>query len=250
MTLWPFPHIDKHNTYAITFLESVIVKIQSPMEKESYQSFSNFIKESFGMDVSQERYNLINADPVRLRNNDRSVVVKFNGEGMEFSISGKGYHNFQNSAMPLINLFRQYIEEIETFVKQISIETIDVWPFPTETVVNASVAAAAFFSKDLIKTLGDPKIIQGKEFNRNNHDSMIIKYGFVKQSPDNPQQPDRLILDEMAIHDREISASALSEVAMRLNDWLYDAFHWAVSDNVLQVMTTPEIYEKVTTEHN
>lgn len=243
----PFQHYSHHHTYGLTFLESVVIKLRYDGGNGSYDSFKRFVEGSFGAKVSIERYNLINVDPVRLKNADRSVIIKLLSGGMEICISGGGYRNYNESARPVLSLFERYLMEIGASVTQLSVEMIDVWPFTVDRVVDIKAAAKVFFSSSILKEIGYDNLLEipGKEFkDEKNNDLVIVKYGFIRGEQDNPHQPDRLILDSIALHDDGFLPSSLTQIAKRLNDLLYDAFHWAVSQEVLNVMRKHDAHEE------
>lgn len=245
MSAYPFPHIECHKSYEITFLESVIAKLTFNGEGGSYDILSRYLDRSFGAEISKEKYDLLNADPIRLSNGQRSMAVKIYRNAIELFISGKAYTNFQESVAQYIISFAGYLTDIGSVVNQLSLEMIDVWPFQNNVPIDMSIAIPAFFSEGFIRRIGfNPNAFSSKEFRDDSSgDFVVVKYGCVNEQPDNPSRPKRLILDTMALTESTLEPEQLLDAASRLNNALYDVFHWAVSDNVIKAMINPKRYE-------
>lgn len=246
MASYPFPHIECHNTYGITFLESVVVKLAFNGEKGTYGLLSEYLEKSFGAKISKEKYDLLNADPIRLRDANGAMHIKIFRNAIELYISGKAYTNFQNSASFYVSSFSEYLQGIDSVANQLSLEMIDVWPFQNNAPIDMKIAIPAFFSDEFVGMMGaDLDGFATKEFRDGaSGDFVVVKYGCVNELADNPRQPKRLILDTMAVTEGALAPDRLLAVATRLNNTLYDVFHWAVSENVINAMINPKRYEK------
>lgn len=237
MRAYPFEIHAEKETYSFTFLNTVIIRIDYA-GKESIENFSVFIKDMFGLDVTDAMYNVKNADALRLVNKDRSVRFKFSSNETEIILNGSGYVNFERSAFPFIERVADYIEGINGKVVRTFIEKVDLWPIMDDNQVDKIGFLKSLFSFQLLSEYGTgAENVRMLEYGDDRlADQLIIKFGFMPGVKDNPEQPPRGVLDIITINEGAIEPRDFRDVANRLNAVQYAAYHWAVTPEVIGIM--------------
>lgn len=241
MSCYPFKITDRHKTYKITFLQSVIIKMEYDSSNETFQKFSDFFSDVFKLPLTEQEFNLKNTDAIRLRSENKAYRVKFSKNCIEFVINGDAYVNFNTSALPFIRQFSDYLEITNSVVTDISIEKIDIWPLANGEIPSPSEFLNTVISENLRNSSehisDDEAIVEYRD--SDNGESLLIRFCFIPFKADIEGQPPRIVLDTLCSHENEsIEPSLLAGIAKRLNDILYDAYHWSVTDEVVEIMNS------------
>jgi len=96
------------------------------------------------------------------------------------------------------------------------------------------------FSKELQEDIpcGDNKIAFKEYPDTGGSGSLLLKYGTLAESAESLSSI-RLILDTKCVKAGNIPAADLFDNMCRINQTLYDAYHWAVTRNVIEAMKAP-----------
>lgn len=239
MRCYPFKITDNHKTYKVTFLQSVILKMEYDYSNESFEKFAQFFNEVFKLQLIEQQFNVKNTDAIRLRSDNHAYRVKFSKNTIEFIINGDSYVNYEKSLLPFINKVSKYLEQIKGNILNISIEKIDIWPLAKgkidspEDFINTIISENLRNAPDLVS--GDEAFVEYTD--KDSGDSLLIRFGFIPFVEEQNDQPARIVLDTLCNHDNDsIAPSVLSGITKRLNDILYDAYHWSVTEDVIDIM--------------
>lgn len=239
MSSYPFEITDNHKTYKVTFLQSVILKMEYDSSKESYKQFARFFYDAFQLQLIEQQFNVKNTDAIRLRSDNHAYRAKFSRNFIEFIVNGDAYVNYHTSLLPFINKVSEYLERIDGNILNVSIEKINIWPLAKgeidspEDFINTVISENLRNSPGLIA--GDNAFIEYTD--KDLDDSLLIRFGFIPFMKEQNDQPARIVLDTLCNHDNGgLEPSLLPVTTKRLNDILYDAYHWSVTKDVIDIM--------------
>lgn len=238
MCAFPFEISKNRTTYKVTFLQSVFLKMEYDPRKETSSKFAHFFKDTFGIDIDVRQYNVKNTDAIRLRAANGSLRFKISNDTIEFIISGESYINFEKSLRPYIEKIANYLSDIQSSINNLSIEKINIWPLINGNVDDPDDFINVIISSNLRDTQeNNKKEISFIEYSDPQfQDSLLIRFGYIPFTAQRKEQPSRIILDTLCKHDSVISPENLIPAAIRLNDILYSAYHWSVTENVIKSM--------------
>lgn len=233
---YPFKHID-HDTkkFKVTFLSMVTLQVYFDGAKGNYDIFRNFIYSYTGLQLSKERYEMMEMSSLRLKASDGALTMKFAKGFVEFSVNGNIYTSFEYNFGSFINELKKYLNDINANADSISIEKINLWSVDKDSIYQA---INAIFSRNLQEMipLSDHSLI-AKEFIDNDNvrdidnSKLLIKYGSFSEGENL-----NLILDTVCSSCQLVIPSNLHHVATNLNQRLYDAYNWCVTDSVMEAM--------------
>lgn len=233
---YPFKHIDRNTEkFQVTFLSMVTLQIYYDGTKGDYDMFSKFILKYTGLKLSRERYEMMEMSSLRLKASNGGLTMKFTKGFVEFSINGNIYISFEDNFGSFIKELETYLTDINANADSISIEKINLWSIDKNSLHQAK---DAIFSKDLQEMipLSDNPLIAKEFIDDNNprnvdNSKMLIKYGFFGEG-----ENVNLILDTVCSSSQLVIPNNLYSVATNLNQQLYDAYNWCVTDSVIEAM--------------
>ncbi len=249
---YPFKNIE-HRIYKNTFLQNTLVEMQYESiksrlsAKEVFCDFQSFASKNLGIDDIKEDEGLtekgiiISSDEIdtKFYIYDNKLIIK---------IGRKNYSSFQESVIPYIKIAEDFLQSVAKLevINSLEIRKINIWPYNildqntlTETLMSK------IFSKELLEN-GNFKS-QSPE-NRNvtqwmkekifNWEDILLKlkYGFIAK--DEQHDKERIILDSTAesSHKATIDNGEMRALLEKLNTILFDAYHWSVTDEIIQIM--------------
>lgn len=239
MNPYPF-QTDKQNkhTYKVTFLESVVVRVEYSDIHETADVFSKFMEQEFGIEMDQARFTLKNNDCYTIKDSASSKKIKFSKRLIEIRMDGADYVNFRQSILPEFEKVKDYLAGINSEAGYMAIEMIDIWPTQVGGKIDEETFRRVVFSKELLS--GSITLKEDLSFadfiNQEQNDILTIRHGFIPYDDKFIDQPARLVLDTICRHEGALKPSELISTAVRLNDVLYAAYHWSVTDDVIKVM--------------
>ena len=233
---YPFKHIDRDTEkFKVTFLSMVTLQIYYDGAKGDYDMFRKFIFKYTGLQLSKERYDMMEMSSLRLKASNGGLTMKFTKGFIEFSINGNIYVSFENHFGNFIRELETYLADINSNADSISIEKINLWSIDKNSLHQAK---DAIFSKDLQEMIPlSGHSLVAKEFidddNLRNIDNskMLVKYGSFCEG-----ENVNLILDTICSSCQLVIPNNLYSVAANLNQKLFDAYNWCVTDSVIDAM--------------
>lgn len=241
MQPYPFKHISDHRTYKNTFLQTARIRISYTGDTDDFEPFKTYLHNAFGLSITKELYGLRNSDALRLKAADGKLRAKYTEHTAEYLISGDIYIDFEKSFVPFLDKTQNFLNKAQKQVLSLSIEKIDIWPIVKGDIQDPSAFLNVIISENLRQfrnLVAEDSIYFTEFYDEENQDSLLVRFGFIgADTVDIPnKQPARIILDTLCKHDEQFNADSLLSLARKMNNVLYDAYHWAVSPEVIQIM--------------
>lgn len=230
----PFPIVE-HKRYNLTFLSSVKLVVAYRGENENFEGFRDFFKSFFKIDVTKQQYDIKNADALRIRSSESEEKYKFSRNFAEVIIDGNSYIDFETSLRPFASALQGFLMSISAVVLNLKLEKVNLWPAPSKDGFSRDQLMKAIFSDNILSnTSENDDALHIKEFNLTKSDmgvSVVVKYGVVSD-PDSST----VILDTICDQAVGTVADEVVKTLLKMNQLLFDAYHWAVNDEVIEVM--------------
>ena len=246
--VYPFPHQEQHKIFKNTFLQNTFAEFHFPQIKKSEWEngvkIQSFLNKYFHISTSVTWENIQKG--FFLTNKDTDVTIHFSKDFVGVRVGRKNYQSFATSVMPYLYLLKGYVKEVlsRDNVASIEIRKINLWPYYEEESKNQlgeHEILHTILSAPLINEAKDVKEIEGaliqtKEY-QVRETSICIGYGITK----NESGP-IVILDTTA-KSEQTQPTSLNDVEAKLdelNNFLYEAYHWSVTEKVIQWMEGKE----------
>lgn len=246
-----------HIIYPTTFLQNVVVSMRyTPKqylpeeEREIVAESNSFFLENFGIDFHvdslERQYNLTNEE------DDMGYV--FTPNSAMVRVGRKHYTSFDASVMPNIYRLRNYIFKVLRLGKidSLIVRKLNMFPVQIEGSVNEAIfnkMESFLLSSDLLQTEKTPdqalqvgNVVTGvykREIEDGNNLFRILT-STTKRGEGNTYN---LVLDiscRTRISNEGITEDRIEERLNELNQRLFDLYHWAVSNEVTDVMVQPK----------
>lgn len=223
--------------YPYTFLQSVLFGIMYNSENESYESFSDFLNGAFGISVDRIKYNNAALDPIRIVSDDKSTRLMLSPGDILIHVKGTGYSTFSQSLKPLVEIINFYASHIEATCSSVMLKKVNMWPVLSNYDFDVSTFVKSIVSPNLLyedKNISTP--IKGGQTYTDDIDNLTLDYEFIHKNKDNTQ-PARLVLNSSCFLSKEIlCGEELIEKIDYYNTILDSAYHWAVTEQVIEAM--------------
>lgn len=246
---YPFASQEQHVVYKNTFLQNTFAEFYfTPIVEKEWDGGSrlySFLRKYFHVDAKKAWDEMENG--VSLNNQDLDVTLHFSKDYALVRVGRKNYQAFATSVMPYLFLLKAYVKEVlaRDAIKSLKVRKINLWPYDqvqSQKPLGDEDILKTFLSDELRKIKSDDKDSDGHVLNMCHFDqretSLDIKYGIVKTN-DVPA----VVLDSTATSE-QTQPTNLGEVESKLdelNNILYDAYHWSVTENVIRWMEGKEV---------
>jgi uncharacterized protein (TIGR04255 family) len=246
---YPFPHQEQHKIFKNTFLQNTFAELHFPQITESEWNngdpIQSFLSKYFHINNAKVTWDNIQ-NGISLTNKDTDVTLHFSKEFVGVRVGRKNYQSFATSVMPYLYLLKGYVKEVlsRDNVASIDVRKINLWPYSEEGSNNQlgdHEIVHTIISEPLINAVKDVKEVEGGQIKtieyQERETSLFIGYGVTK----NDSGP-IVILDTTA-KSEQTQPTGLSDVEAKLdelNTFLYDAYHWSVTEKVIQWMEGKE----------
>ena len=245
---YPFPHQEQHKIFKNTFLQNTFAELHFPLITESEWNngaqMQNFLNKYFHFNTIVTWDNIQNG--ISLTNKDTDVTIHFSKDFVGVRVGRKNYQSFATSVMPYLYLLKGYVKEVLSSdnVASIDVRKVNLWPYYEEESKNQlgdNKIIHTIISEPLINAANDVKEVEGGQIKtvdyQERETSLCIGYGITK----NDNGP-IVILDTIA-KSEQTQPTSLSDVETKLDElnyFLYDAYHWSVTEKVIQWMEGKE----------
>lgn len=245
---YPFPHQEQHKIFKNTFLQNTFAELHFPQITAG--EWNNGVQIQFFLNKYFHINTTITWDNIQkgfsLTNKDTDVTIHFSKDFVGVRVGRKNYQSFATSVMPYLYLLKGYVKEalLRDNVASIEVRKINLWPYYEEESKNQlgeHGILRTILSEPLINNAKGGKEIEGVQLHTQEYQeretSICIGYGITK----NDSGP-IVILDTTA-KSEQTQPTSLSDVEAKLdelNNFLYDAYHWSVTENVIQWMDGKE----------
>ena len=238
---FPFPH-KEYMVYRQTFLVDVSLLIyfsgrRSMAEKQD--EIAAFLKERFNLsrndDAPKER--------MGVQSTDGAMRLFFYTDSAQITVMAPAYHSFKDIEK-LIPLASEYIEIMRTAdTVRFELKKINRWQYESTENPTKSELFREIFSEDMIKNdqtdhfLDNEALVNGeveRRFCNDDGEKMIFRLG--KFSEEDERKKGYVQLQSCYASAKETTIQLLPQRLKEANQTLYDAFHWAVSRQVIKWM--------------
>lgn len=250
MADYPFKHIE-HVNYKNTFLQNVMVGISFKDKSDSFfdetfrKKLCAYLKNMFNVENGGEQIDFKTMG-FTLTNEVNDVAMSFQNGRLEAKIGCKSYSGFVSafsSVFVQFKLFLKNVLDVES-VEELHERKVNIWQFESKDPLRYEDVAPNVFSPELneleTNLTIDPKVedvIRKKifwDFSISEQQyRTILKTAFLNKK----EGFYHLILDsEVMEKKKQILVDDLDEDFVSINDVLFDAYHWAVSPKVIELM--------------
>jgi len=245
---YPFPQQELHKIFKNTFLQNTFAELHFPQITESEWNngalIQSFLNKYFHINTVVTWDNILKG--ISLTNKDTDVTIHFSKDFVGVRVGRKNYQSFATSVMPYLYLLKGYVKEVlsRDNVASIDVRKINLWPYYEEeskSKLDNHEIVHTIISELLINAAKDVKEVEGVQLQTVNLEeretSLCIGYAVTK----NDSGP-IVILDTTA-KSEQTQPTSLSDVEAKLdelNTFLYDAYHWSVTEKVIQWMEGKE----------
>ena len=236
----PFPHIENKVTYTKTFLAETSVKMFFAESSFTEEVAKRLFRDSFGIELSAENYKQLTLTKLKISDKDNGVYISFAKESIKIRVDQAHYSNFKLSMEPILtNLVKGLPSGFE--FSGLKVKKINVWPVisPPDSkniksrdewfVLKRSVLSSEFGEKNKISELESLAEFYNPPYGKVRLNSFLV-------IPDNEEMVGGIMLISNYNLFVDIKASGIISETERMNNVLYDAYHWAVSQNVIDSM--------------
>lgn len=251
-----------HFIYPTTFLQNVVVSMgymprqYSPDEKQVIIAETNsFFRENFGLDLQVDSL----GRQFNLTNEEEDIGYIFSPNSAMVRVGRKHYTSFDASVMPNIYRLRHYIFKVLKLksIDRLIVRKLNLFPVQVEGPVNEEVfrnMESFLLSSELLKIEKTPddflqigNAVTGvyqREIDDGDNLFRVVTSA-TKRGDGNIYN---LVLDISCKAKGEsigITEDRIEERLNVLNQRLFDLYHWAVSNEVTDVMIQPQLEQNV-----
>lgn len=249
-----YPHVHHHKKYPSTFLINVEWRLYFVLgaDDKAYELLSQFVKDSFGLELRREYYDAMGILPLRYDQSDDAAGVKISRQFAEFSFNSNGYTSFVDSAKDILYSFIKMIYESGGSLNHAMCNKKNLVSMKRSEVSDEYEILSFVLSDHL---LNEPhKLLRGVDFTQNMtpstrfytamQDDLIIQvlYGaYINKDVSDSNADDVYEYGVMVesqcdcTHQMADLADAHSTIE-RINDIMYDFMHWAFTPGIIQIM--------------
>ena len=256
-----FPHITEHRVYPSTFLAAVEWRVHFHLKdfEDAYPLFSDFVKSTFGLDLLKPNFKAMSIHPIRFKRGEEARV-KLTPHFAEFYFEGDGYESYADSVRDLLKSFMELIEKVGGEVKHISCNKKNFIGVQRNTPGDEPELLSLIFDSNLLDSevavlkmgnLAEVNVesINFIELDDNSGFPVKALFGAVTlELPDDVEPNSDKTVDDSEDQEYEygvimesqcdkfFSHEEKSDMSApdKINSELYDFFHWAYNNNVLE----------------
>lgn len=247
---YPFPLHEQHKVYNNTFLQNTYAEIHFDKITESEwgngERIKAYLNKYFHIAFDVKRENL--EDGFSLSNKDIDVIFLFSESFMGVRVGREAYQSFAISVMPYVVWMKSFVKEVlqRDSVRSLVVRKINLWPYSEES------ANKRLSDENMLQTLLSSNLRNEhseKKETDNGHrldmvsfqeheTSLSLGYGVVVDEGDSV-----VVLDSKAVSE-QTQPTSLNDVETKLDeldDILYSAYHWCVTEKVKLWMEGKEV---------
>ena len=228
----------------MTYLRKVVFSISyGKLTKECYSALMEFIKSTFGFEVTDELLDNLSNRPLYFGTDDHTLEWCIGDESLEILLTQEVYHSYVSSLLPLVENARSFLKVIERDANGITLHKINLIPVTLSSYDDLKDNAAQIFTESILsKWKGDvyqkndnALVYLSKAIGDNGEDLEVIT-GFISKGGVAEDQPSRYILDITARYSEDVSSDKMLDLVTFMNDQLYEVFIEAVVDDIIKSM--------------
>ncbi len=233
-----------HKVFPMTYLRKVIFTIDfDKLSEECYSAIIEFIRVNFGFEVTEEFLGNLANRPLTFGTEDHTVQWSISDTTLDILIAQKAYQSFETSLLPLINLAQSFLKSVRREVREISLNKVNLIPVTLSSYTELKANVEQVFTDVLLSQWtgdvyqkSDSSLIYLFKNKGNNGEDIVIYNGFISKDGVDKDQPARYILDITAVYAASVNYNKLEDLAVLLNDEIYNVFINSVSDELKKSM--------------
>lgn len=250
MATYPFKHIE-HTNYKNTFLQNVIVGISFKEKEDAFfndtflQRLNDYLKSMFNIGDQAKQIDF-KTQGFTLTSQSQDIAISFQNGILEAKIGCKSYTGFISAFSSIFIQFKLFLKQVmlEENIIEIRERKVNIWQFESKEKLNYTDVASNVFSTELnaqTSNIGmapkEANTIQKKIYwditeNKDIY-GVIVRTAFLNEK----EGLYHLVLDSEVIQkDTEIKKDDLDINFVTINNILFDAYHWAVSPKIIELM--------------
>lgn len=266
MEEYPFKHIE-HQVYKNSLLEETQVAFVFASAEEDLlvppsaeEGFPLFFNRFFKLKHSLDEY--LSKDGITISNKDLGIGYEFGTKYTLLRFGRKKYHSFLESVPQFLLPMKWFVFKTleKQDVKNLLVRKINVMPFRIDDLKvfkeKPEIVLGAVFKKQFLdlKVTKSESDVPGALFDvadreiRFGHYVLLLRMGIA--SPKSGDDRYYVIFD-MAIQNdahEAIDEGKIDSSLLAMNDILFDAFHWCVSDVIIDMMEKGGLADEQFTE--
>ena len=240
-----FEHIER-KVYKRTFLQQVDVRLEYPIiEKEKLtpelvEAVDEFFKNHFQL----EQNNIpLSENEIFLKDDEQQLAFRFAPIASMLSVGYKNYNTFYDSVLPYLYPLKEYVfkvlgrREVKTYLRKVNVFSTDnqseVAQDKLERLFLQNVFSSAFLSaeesKSRVRIDGEETELSVRNFKTDGFTLELRTYILHRENG-----LTSLFLDSIVSFDA--GSSGLEDMLKKANSLLFDSYHWAVSEGIIDVM--------------
>lgn len=250
MEKYPFIH-QEHQTYKNTFLQNVMISIRFAEKEDDFfdrnfeTKLCDYLKTMFGFDKGLKKVDFVKQG-FTLTSKSSDVMLSFQNGLIEAKIGCNSYTGFINAFSPFFTRFKFFLKNVMDTCEldHIKERKVNIWQFENKDKIDYKQVAQMVFSRNLNSKESNSDIdseteslIKKKirwEFDyKDKSYKALVRTGFLNVK----ENFYHLVLDSIVVKDdKTIKVDDMDEEYIKINDILFDAYHWAVSEQTKYLM--------------
>ena len=240
-----------YRIYPHTFLQDVVVVMGfeshvagEPTQEIPMDRLKTFLLDNFGFQLPDGA----KRDYASLSNEEIGLNFQFYSDKVSLRVNCKNYQSFDATVMPLVYKLRAYVRDVlgRDSVDYAKIRKVDIFPFQMPDQYEDSIYEQMMrhlLNSDLLDSPADSteEVGNGKTpFARHQITSgehvFTVKTGVIKASESDDVCAVILDTSSKTTSTNPIALTEIETSMRDLNLLMFDLFHWAVNDEVTEVM--------------
>lgn len=245
----PIEHREYPNTFLVNTAVSLIASSWNGEYNENFDKlYPEFVDRFFGVKKTADQFK--QKGELSLSSPEDEVTFTFRPDKANLRVGRKKYHTFVETIMPdlvPLKVFMFDAREIEN-LENLQVRKLNIFPIQAdsdeEIKQNANEVYRYLFKQGLMSEVSVAPIPDNSfwilDFRRatfaNDEYNVTIRIGIAKsQGTENGYN---VVMDSSVVcaQKKEIGEGAIDRLLIRLNDQLFNAFHWCVADEIIKLM--------------
>lgn len=250
---YPFPHQEQHKVYPNTFLENTSVSLiachwDGVFSSDFEKLYPKFVDSFFHLPKSVEDFK--KQKEMSVSAPEDGLTYSFKPDKAYIRRDRKSYISFLSSIMTEILPLKVFLFDVMKFssIENLQVRKLNILPIEAESddeIRNKLMDVYRFlYSDDFLKYVQDatlpidaPWILNFRKAVFSEGDNEVtLRIGIAKAN--NKEHIYNVVLDSSARCSKPsiIEEGSVDRKLLKLNDCLYDAFHWCVKEDIIQLM--------------
>lgn len=237
-----------HRVYKNSFLQNTQLVARFNELATCSEVFADNVKlyynRFFGLEKSKD--DLLSPNGIFLQNEEDDASFLFTRSSVSFERSRKTYRSFVDSVLPLFAHIKIYIYHLmdQDKVDKLSIRKVNLFPIQIDDdkiakkakdIIYKNVFGSDFLKHESHINQSLPNfILDLNSFEMTDENYQVnVKYGLSKSQTEGVYN---IVLDMLLSKNSSTEEGVFDAECLRMNDVAFDLLHWAVADQVIEIM--------------